>query len=163
MAASERDYYLVSFVGLQLQQGLHRIFTEQQQFGILQQFLHAYQEAYRLTTVDDAVVVAQCQVHHGLDHYLTIDCHRTLLDLVHAEDRTLRQVDDGGAHQRTKHTTIGDGERTALQLFHGQLVVSCFTSQLDHLLFDTGHAEAFYVADHRYGKTAGRRNGDGDI
>src|SRR5262245_18223945 len=46
---------------------------------ILMQFFHPYEEADRFATVDQAVVVAQCDVHHRADFDLAGDPDRALL------------------------------------------------------------------------------------
>ena len=56
--------------------------------------------------------------------HLSIDRHRLVEDAVHSEDGRLRRVDDWGAEDGTEHSTIGNGERAALHVLHGQLVVA---------------------------------------
>jgi hypothetical protein len=65
------------------------------------------------------VIVAESEIHHRADDDLTIDGDRALLDGVHAEDGTLRRVDDRRAEEGTIDATIRDGEDTASEI--GQL------------------------------------------
>ena len=60
--------------------------------------------------------VGQCHPHHRPDDDLAVDGDRALLDLVHAQDRALRGVDDRRGHQRAEHAAVGDRERAAGQL-----------------------------------------------
>ena len=61
---------------------------------VLDRFLDAHEEGDRLAAVDDAVVVAQREIHHRPGDDLAVPDHRPLLDPVHAEHRRLRRVDD---------------------------------------------------------------------
>src|SRR5690606_3389072 len=83
---------------------------------ILQLVLDVDVEQYRVLAVDDAVVVAQRDVHHRRRDDLAILDDRAFLDRVHAEDRALRRVHDRGGEQRTERAAIGDRERAALEL-----------------------------------------------
>jgi hypothetical protein len=59
---------------------------QQKPLGVLEAFPDAHQEGHRLLAVDDAVVVAQGEVHHGPRHDLAIADNGPLLDAVHAKD-----------------------------------------------------------------------------
>src|SRR3546814_3926117 len=74
------------------------------------------QEQHRVLAVDDAVVVAQRDVHHRRGDDLAVLDDGALFDRVHPEDRRLRRVDDRGRHQRTEGAAVGDGEGAALQV-----------------------------------------------
>ena len=102
------------------------------------------------------MIVGQRQVHHRQDFDLAIYRHRTIFNRVHAEDRTLRRVDDRRGHQRTEHTTVGDGEVTARQIFHRQLAVTTFDSQRLDVFLDVSHTQRIDVAQDRGHQTARR-------
>src|SRR5262245_59245154 len=56
---------------------------------VLQALLDAHQERHGLAAVDDAVVVAQGEVHHRPGHDLAVPDHGLLLDAVHAKNARL--------------------------------------------------------------------------
>lgn len=64
---------------------------------ILQTVFDAYQESNRLLTIDKAMIIAQCQIHHGANNDLTIERNWTLLDGVHTKDTTLWRVKNRSA------------------------------------------------------------------
>src|SRR5437762_2042762 len=62
---------------------------EQQPLGIFDRLLDAHQELHSLGPVDDPMVVAEREVHHGADGDLAAgggEFGRAALDCVHAED-----------------------------------------------------------------------------
>ena len=73
-----------------------------------------------VAAVDEAVIVAQREIHHWPDHHLTVDRHGPVRDLVQAEDANLRRVEDRRAHQRPEHAAVGDGEGAALEIVERQ-------------------------------------------
>src|SRR6478609_11400569 len=77
---------------------------------VLERLLDPDEEGHRLLAVDDAVVIGKRQIHHRPRDDLAAMHHRPLLDLVHAEDRRLRGIEDRRRHQRAVDTAIGDGE-----------------------------------------------------
>src|SRR5688572_30023251 len=87
---------------------------EQEAIGILDALLDADEELHGLATVEHAVVVAERDEHDGPDLDLARARHRPLDDVVHAEDRGLRRVEDRGRQHRSVHAAVGDGERAAL-------------------------------------------------
>lgn len=84
--------------------------------GQWQTYLDLHQESHRFSSVEQAVIVGECEIHHlelGQFHFdvermvrrvyrsdfdLAIDDHRPVLDGVQAKHSSLRQVDDRGAH-----------------------------------------------------------------
>ena len=58
----------------------------QQPARILQRLFHTHQERHAAFAVDDAVVVAEGEVHHRADDDLAGDDDRAVLDLEHAEE-----------------------------------------------------------------------------
>src|SRR4051794_11639240 len=67
--------------------------------GILDHLFDPYEKHHRLAAVDEPMVVAQREIHHRTHFDLAPKCHRTLLDLVHAENARLRCVEDRRRHQ----------------------------------------------------------------
>src|SRR5699024_10051979 len=88
-----------------------RLKVDQETGRIFQRFLDRHEEQHRILAVDDAVVVGNCDVHHRSNLHLAVHDHRAFLNLVHAEDRTLRRVDDRRGEQRAEHAAVRDGKR----------------------------------------------------
>src|SRR5687767_8137656 len=114
---------------------------EKESAGVLDAILDADEELNRLAAIDQAVVVAERQVHHGANHDLAVPGDRALLNGVHSEDARLGRVQDGGRHQRAKDAAIRDGERAALELVERELVVSGLLTELGNLELKGRHAE----------------------
>ena len=49
--------------------------------------------------IDEAVIVAEGEIHHRADFHFAIERYGSLLDGVHAEDAALRWIEDRGAEQ----------------------------------------------------------------
>src|SRR5260221_13928683 len=71
-----------------------RSHIEEDTLRVLDAFLDADQEGHRLAAVDDAMIVAQRQIHHRSDLDLVADNDWALVDLVHAENGRLPRADD---------------------------------------------------------------------
>ena len=80
--------------------------VEQDPGGLLDAFLDPHQEGHRFTTVDDAVVIGECDIHHRPDLDFVVNCYGPSLDFVHAEDAGLRRVEDRRRHQRAVDAAI---------------------------------------------------------
>src|SRR5215213_7209914 len=120
---------------------------QQQRLGVFDQFFDADQEADRLGAVYDTVVIGECEVHHGTNHDLAFDDDGALLDLVHPQYRDLRHGEDGRRDQRAEDATIGYGERSATQIFEGQLALAGLCGQVCYALFDLREVLVVGVAD----------------
>ena len=66
---------------------------------IFNAIFHFYQERHRLFAVDQAMIVAQREVHHRPDDHLALLRDRALLDLVHAEDAALGRIQNRRAEE----------------------------------------------------------------
>ncbi|MPL74173.1 hypothetical protein SDC9_19983 [bioreactor metagenome] len=141
-------------VGSQIQQQAARVF---------QRFLDADEEGHGALAVDDAVIVAQRQIHHRADHDLAVHHDRAILDLVHAEDARLRRVQDRRGHQRAVDAAVRDGEGAALHFRHGQLAVTGALALLGDRLLDVGKRHLVGVADHRNDEARGRAGSDAHV
>src|SRR5689334_548959 len=86
---------------------------QQQCRRIFNQFLDPYQELNRLAAIDDAVVVAEGEVHHRPNHDLAVDGDWALLNFVHAEDANLGWAEDRRRQQRPENAAVGYRERAA--------------------------------------------------
>ena len=110
--------------------------SEQHALRILQLVLDVDQETDRFLAVDDPVVIAECDVHHGCGDHLSIFDNGPFLDGVHAKDRALRRIDDGRGEQRTKYAAVGDGERAALQVIECETALTGLARALANGLSD---------------------------
>lgn len=139
--------------------------TGQHDARILDGRLHLAQEHDRLTAIDQTMVVRQGDVHHRPNNHLALDRHRSLKDAVHTENGALRRIDDRCAHQRAEHTTVADGERTAVHILDGDRVALRLLAERRNGDLNVGEVLAFAVAQHRHNETLGRghRNGDVDV
>src|SRR5690606_16413965 len=136
---------------------------EQQPSRVLEDILDGDQELHRVLAVDDAVVVGQREVHHRPDHDFVVNGDWALLDLVHAEDRALRRIEDRRRNERAEYAAVGDGERTAGELLHGDAGFLRARAEVGDLGLDAGEALQVGVAYHRYEKPARRRHRDADV
>src|SRR5258708_3594738 len=89
---------------------------EKQLCRLLEVFLDLHQKLHGLAAVDDAVIVAEGDVHHRPEHNLTVYADRPILDLVQAEDADLRRIENRRAEQRTEDAAVGDRKRAAGQV-----------------------------------------------
>jgi hypothetical protein len=80
---------------------------------------YLYEESCGLATVNQTMIICKSDVHHlvGLastnctttyrsDFYLAINGNSTVKDCVQSQDSSLRWIDNGGRHQRSKHTAL---------------------------------------------------------
>lgn len=56
--------------------------------------------------------------------YLASNSNRPVKDAMHAQDGRLRRVDDGCSKQRSKYSTIADGECTTIHVLNGKLILA---------------------------------------
>jgi hypothetical protein len=103
--------------------GVTRRSLQQQQARVLQQRDHAVHEARAVRAVDDAVVDRDRQQHHVADHDLVVLHERPLGDLVDAQDRDFREVDDGRREQATDVAGVRDREGAAAQVVERELAL----------------------------------------
>jgi hypothetical protein len=73
---------------------------------VLHGILDRPKEGDSLTTVDQAVVIREGNVHHRSDHNLAVPDNRSLKNAMHPENCRLRWVDDWSSEQGTEHTAI---------------------------------------------------------
>src|SRR5690606_6809373 len=142
---------------------LRTLDVQQQALRIPKCFFHGHQRQHGLATVNDAVVVGQGQVVHGADDDLAIFHYRALLRGVDTQDSRLRRVDDGGGQHRTEHTTVGNGERTAGELFERQFAVTGPRAEVSDGLFDVGNGHLVGIAQNRHHQAAWAAHSDTDI
>src|ERR1700690_2246588 len=85
----------------------------------LQELLHLGHELVGHRSVNDAMVIANAEVHHrtdgdGVVAVLVGNHDRLFQDSAHAQDGNLRLIDDGHSEFRATDARVGDGERPPL-------------------------------------------------
>ena len=85
--------------------------------------LHLDQERNSLPAVQQSVIIGESKVHHRADFDLSVHLNGAVFDGVEAKYGSLRQVDNGSAHQGTEDTSVADGEGTASHILNGQLAI----------------------------------------
>src|SRR5437763_11115557 len=131
--------------------------------GVFKTLLDADQERHRLLAVDHAVIVGQRKIHHRPDLDLAGDCHRSLLDLVHAEDARLRRIQDRRRHQRAVDTAVRDREGATLHLVDLELAVAGTATEVGDALLDVGDRFMIAVSHHWNDETSVGADGDADV
>ncbi len=99
---------------------------------------------------------------HILDD-LTIDDHGALLNAVQPKDADLRRIQNRRAHQRSKHATVGDGERAAAQVFQGERAVFGLFREAFDRHFDVRKGHPVSIAQHRNNQAVRRANCHADV
>ena len=92
-----------------------------------------------------------------------IDNNGTLLSRVHAQDSTLRLIDDRGTHEGSKNTPVRDGEGPACHFFNRNFIGTSFRSKLSKPRFDFSEGLRFYITKNRDDEATRRSNGDGNV
>ena len=75
------------------------------------------------------MIIRQRQIHHRPDLDFAVDGYGFVFDGVQAEDRGLRKVDDGCAHEGAEDAAVADGEGAAGHVFDGEFVVAGLVNQ----------------------------------
>src|ERR1700730_5147676 len=111
---------------------------------ILQNLLHPHQKRHRLSAVDEAMVVAEREVHHRTNLDFAGDRHRSLLNLVHAKDAGLRRIENRRRPERALYAAVRDGKGAALHFLDLERAVARAPPEIGNLLLDL--RERFLVA-----------------
>eukprot|EP00050_Salpingoeca_kvevrii_P016586 m.56840 g.56840 ORF g.56840 m.56840 type:complete len:307 (+) comp7036_c0_seq1:1183-2103(+) len=131
--------------------------------GILDKLLDGFQEGYRLTAINQAMVVGQSDVHHVANDNLAVDGNRALEDAVHAEDAGLGWVDDGSAHERAKDAAVADGKGATIHVLNRKIAVARLEAEVGELALDIDKAHLFDVAENRNNQALGGSNGNRNV
>ena len=137
--------------------------AQDQAFWGFDEFFNADEKTDGFGAVDDAVVVAQGDVHHWADDDLAVDGHRAIFDRVHSEDAALRWVDDRRRHQAAVGATVGDGEGAALHVVDGELAFAGFKGVAANRFLDVGKGHVLGVLEDRHHQALFGADGDTDI
>ena len=80
------------------------------------------------------MVVGQGKVHDWSSYYLVTSYNWSVDDRMHAQDGTLRWVDDGSTHERAKSATVWYGEASSLHVLDCYFSVSSLLCQMSKTL-----------------------------
>src|SRR3954470_7055879 len=95
---------------------LRKLDAQQKPRGVFDGLFYLHEERHRFLAVDEAMVVAECQIHHRPDDDLAVHRDGTLVDRVQTENRALRWVDDRRGKHRAENASIGNREDAAFQI-----------------------------------------------
>jgi hypothetical protein len=113
--------------------------------------------------VDDAMVEAEREEHHLADDDLTVADDGLLLHLVHAENRHLGEVQDGGGEEAALLAERGDGKGRALNVFELDLAVARVAREPLDLGADAEQRAPVGVFDDGHDQPRVGRGGDADV
>mmetsp|Transcript_15405 Transcript_15405/g.33389 ORF Transcript_15405/g.33389 Transcript_15405/m.33389 type:complete len:245 (-) Transcript_15405:879-1613(-) len=143
---------------------LLRLCVNQHAARVLHCLFDPLEESDSLPAVNQAVVVRERDVHHGAGLNLAIGQHDSpLCDGVHAQDRGLGGVDDGGAHHGAVHAAVADGEGAARHVVNGDGAVTRLLAHVRQALLDACKVELVHIAQHRHHQALGGGDCNGDV
>ena len=135
---------------------------------IFESGLDGAQEACGVGTIDQAVVVRQCEVDHlsnrdDVAASVILDNDGTLDHGAGSEDGHLRLVDDGCIEECAAAAGVGESERTARQFVGTEFVATCAFGDVGDRLGDSGKVEAACIANNRNEKSALAVDGNAEV
>lgn len=92
--------------------------------GVFNILFDLHQELHSFSSIKKAMIVGQCEVHHGPDDDLTVYDDWLVLDSVETKNSGLRKVDNWSAHERTKNTSVRDGKGSTSHVLNSELIVT---------------------------------------
>src|ERR1022692_2513096 len=119
---------------------------------VLQELLHLGHELVGHRSVNDAMVIANAEVHHrtdgdGVIAVLVGNHDRLFQDSAHAQNRNLRLIDDGHPEFSAKNAGVGDGERPTLHFVGLQLLGAGTLAEVGDGALQSHEAALFGVLD----------------
>ena len=133
------------------------------QSGCLEQCPDALDERRGIGAVDHAMVERRRQVHDLARKHRAVDVHGTGRDLVDADDRDLRVVDDGCRHDPAQRAEAADGDRRSTQLLEGHLAAAGCIRQSGDLLGTVPQVSSLSIRDDRNHQSLRRLRGDAEV
>lgn len=109
------------------------------------------------------MVISQCQIHHRSRQNLISYTHRSIHNVMHAQNGALGRVQNRGSHHGSKHTSIRNGKGTPCHLFHRDLSLFSLLGQRNQIFFDIGKRLGFDVTEYWDHKTIGGGDSYRDI
>src|SRR5687768_15450979 len=130
---------------------------------VLEPFLDVREEAARVSTIDQPMVVAETQVAHRTNRYRIVYHDGAFLDGSDAEDGDLRLVDQRQPVESAEDPGIGDGESSALHFIGIQLLRSGAAGQIVDAAAQPEQVLFIRLADHRHDQPVVEGYGDAEV
>lgn len=137
--------------------------VEEHSLWVLNELFDLLKESDCLTTINDAMIVRQSYIHNGSRFNLAADHNWSEFRGMHAQDRTLRRVDQWCAHHGAKNASVRDGERTTDHVLQRDRAIPCLCTEVAQLIFEAHHVQVLAVAKHWHCEALWRRDGDTDV
>ena len=115
---------------------LRRLNGEEETSGIFDGLFDLHEEGDGFFAVDEAVVVAEGEIHHRAGDNLAVYYNGALLDFVHPEDAALGRVEDWGAQKRAVNAAVADRKDAAAEVVEGNFAVAGFGAKLNNTFFN---------------------------
>src|SRR6516225_1170993 len=135
---------------------------------VLQEFLHVRHELVGDSAIDNAMVVADAEMHHGADGNGFVSVlvgHNDGLfdDSTDAHDRDLRLIEDGHAEFGSEDAGVRDGEGSALNLFGLELLGAGALAEIGDGALQADEATLLGVLDHGDDQPPVKSNRDAQV
>ena len=127
-------------------------------FGILDTLLDLSEEEDGLTSIDNAVIVGQCDVHDWAGQNLASFDNRTYLGSMHAKNSALRHVDDWGTHHGAEHAAVRDGEGATCEVLESDFTVAGLFCKVTKAVLEVCEAEFLHVAENGHDQAGWSRD-----
>ena len=137
--------------------------VEQELLGVLNAFLDLPEEQDGLTTVNDAMVVGQGNVHDRASNDRRTLNDGAQLGCMHTENGALRHVHDGCAHHAAEDATVSDGEGTAREILKRNLAIASLSSEFAKTPLEVMESEFLNVAENGNNKAGRSGYGGADV
>src|SRR5450755_734508 len=135
---------------------------------VLEELLDFDHELVGHRAIDDAMVVADAEVHHGAngDRIVAVlvgEHYRLLDDSADAQDRNLRLVDDRHAELGAEDSRVGDGERATLHLVGLELFGTGALAKIGDGALQADETALLGVLDHGHDQSPVESDRDAEI
>jgi len=137
--------------------------VKQNLLGVLDTLLNLAEEEDGFTTIDDSVIVSEGNVHDRSGQDLAAYDGRAELGCVHAEDSTLRHVDDRSTHHRSEDSSVGDGEGASSHVLESDLVVTGLSGETSESQLELSETHVVTVTNDRDDQSGGSGDSSGDV
>lgn len=88
--------------------------------GIFDSGFDLFEERHCFPSIDEPVIIRQCDIHHGTNLDLAMDGNWSIKDRMHPQNRRLGWINDRCPKHGSKDTTITDGESTSIHILDRQ-------------------------------------------
>ena len=109
------------------------------------------------------MIVAERKIHHRTDIHLPIHGYGSRHDFVHAENSTLRKIQNRRGKKRSIHSAVCDGECAALQIFDLEFSIARSCSVIGNIAFEVGKTFLVRITHDRHNQSAFGADGYTDV